>query len=85
MKMKKLVVEAKDFNNVKEIIYNSANCYGEQTAFVIKHKNGKDIEYENITYSRFLDDINKLARFCLIYYSRRILLTQGYLTSLNYR
>ena len=61
MKMKKLVVEAKDFNNVKEIIYNSANCYGEQTAFVIKHKNGKDIEYENITYSKFLEDINKLG------------------------
>ena len=46
MKMKKLVVEAKDFNNVKEIIYNSASCYGSQVAFVIKHKNGKEVEYE---------------------------------------
>ena len=52
MKMKKLVVEAKDFNNVKEIIYNSAQCYAEQTAFVIKHKNAKEIEYENVTYKR---------------------------------
>lgn len=61
MKMKKLVVEAKDFNNVKEIIYNSAECYGKQTAFVIKHKNGKEIEYEYVTYERFLEDINKLG------------------------
>ena len=61
MKMKKLVVDAKNFNNVKEIIYNSAECYGEQTAFVIKHKNGKEIEYENVTYKRFLEDINKLG------------------------
>ena len=61
MKMKKLVVEAKDFNNVKEIIYNSAKCYGSQTAFVIKHKNGKYVEYENVTDERFLEDINKLG------------------------
>ena len=58
---KKLVVEAKDFNNIREIIYNSVNLYGEKPAFVIKHKNGKDVTYEDITYSRFLEDINKLG------------------------
>ena len=59
--MKKLVVEAKNFNNVKEIIYNSAKEYANQTAFVIKHKNGKEIEYENITYTHLLEDINRLG------------------------
>jgi len=58
---KKLVVEAKDFNNIREIIYNSVNLYGKKTAFVIKHKNGKDVTYEDVTYSRFLEDINKLG------------------------
>ena len=57
----KLVVEAKDFNNIREIIYHSAELYGEKPAFVIKHKNGKDISYEDVTYNRFLEDINKLG------------------------
>ena len=63
MKKKKLVVEAKNFNNVKEILYNSAKEYGMQNAFLIKQKKGKDVKYESITYSHFLDDINKLGTY----------------------
>ena len=37
MKNKK-IFEAKEFNNIKEIIYNSAKKYENNTAFVIKHK-----------------------------------------------
>lgn len=58
---KKLVIEAKEFNNLKELMYNSVELYGEKLAFVIKHKNGKEVTYENITYKRFLEDINKLG------------------------
>ena len=55
-KLKKF--EAKEFNNIKEIIYNSAEKYNRQTAFVIKKKNGKEINYTNISYGKLLEDIN---------------------------
>ncbi len=55
------VFEAEEFKNVKEIIYNSAKVFKEKIAFVIKHKKESGIEYENITYKRLLDDINKLG------------------------
>ena len=50
--------EATEFQNIKEILYNSAKVYAENVAFVIKHKNDKDITYEDITYKKLLEDIN---------------------------
>ena len=55
------IYEATEFNNVKEIIYNSAKKYNEKIAFVIKHKNENEVSYENVTYTRLLEDINKLG------------------------
>lgn len=60
MKNKK-IFEAKEFNNIKEIIYNSAKKYENNTAFVIKHKENGRVNYENVTYKRLLQDINKLG------------------------
>ena len=53
--------EATEFENIKEIIYNSADKYAENTAFIIKHKNGKEITYENKSYKQLLEDINSLG------------------------
>lgn len=53
--------EATEFNNIKEILYNSAKVYTENTAFIIKHKKDKTIEYENITYKKLLEDVNALG------------------------
>ena len=36
--------EATEFENIKEIIYNSAKVYKDNTAFVIKHKEGKNVK-----------------------------------------
>lgn len=55
------IFNVKEFNNIKEIVYNSAEKYSKNIAFVIKHKDGKDINYENITYKRLLEDINKFG------------------------
>ena len=52
---------AQEFNNIKEIIYNSVEQYSKNIAFVIKHTENKKIEYENITYKQLLEDINKLG------------------------
>ena len=60
--------------SIKDIIYNSAKEYSENIAFIIKHKKDKEVEYENITYSKFLEDINSFGTklFELGYKSKRI-------------
>lgn len=55
------IFEAKEFKNIKEIIYNSVKLYGEKFAYVIKHKENKKVVYENITYKKLLEDVNKLG------------------------
>lgn len=54
-------VNIKEFNNIKEIIYNSAEMYSDNTAFVIKHKENSKVTYENISYADLLKNINKLG------------------------
>lgn len=52
--------EATEFENIKELIYNAVSKYQEKTAFVIKHKE-KEVSYENVTYTRLLEEINQLG------------------------
>lgn len=49
------------FENIKEIIYNSAKKYADNIAFIIKHKEEKNQRYENITYKKLLEHINSLG------------------------
>ena len=51
----------KEFQNIKEIIYNSAKKYANNIAFIIKHQEGKNKTYENITYKKLLEEINHLG------------------------
>lgn len=55
------IFKATEFKNIKEIIYNSVKLYGEKIAYVIKHKEKKEVVYENITYKKLLEDIKKLG------------------------
>ena len=55
------IFNAKEFKNIKEIIYNSAKVYGDKIAYVIKHKDKKDVSYENVTYKRLLQDVNNFG------------------------
>lgn len=57
-KAKNMLYQATEFNNIKEIIYNSAKKFSKQIAFVIKHQENKKVTYENITYEKLLKDIN---------------------------
>ena len=60
MKNKK-IFEVDEFNNIKEIIYNSAKKYENNIAFAIKHQENGKVSYENVTYKKLLQDINKLG------------------------
>ncbi len=53
--------EVTQFENLKDLIYNSAKKYENHIAFVIKKTNGKKVEYQNITYKEFLDEINSFG------------------------
>lgn len=72
--MRERYFEAKEFENIKEIIYNSAKKYGKNRAFILKYKNGKNVEYEDITYEKLLEEINNLGTkfFDLGYKNKRI-------------
>lgn len=60
--MKKvLIYDSKEFRTIKEMLENSGREFAERNAFVIKHKEGKKIIYENITYARFVREINSLG------------------------
>lgn len=58
MKKEKIVQEFKD---IKELIYNSAKTYAKNIAFIVKHQEGKNKTYENITYKMLLEQINALG------------------------
>lgn len=72
--MRERYFEATEFENIKGIIYNSAKKYENNIAFILKHKNEKQIKYENITYKELLDEINSLGTkfFDLGYKDKRI-------------
>lgn len=53
--------EATSYPDIKELIYGSVQKYKEKTAFMIKHKKEKEITYENISYTRLLEDVNQLG------------------------
>ena len=57
----KKIFEATEFKNIKEIIYNSSKVYSDDIAFVRKHQENKKVRYENVSYKRLLEDINKLG------------------------
>ncbi len=60
-KAKNMLYEAKEFKNIKEIIYNSAKKYSKKIAFVVKHQENKKVNYKNITYEKLLKDINNFG------------------------
>ncbi len=60
--MKKvLMYDVKEFSTIKEMLENSGEEFADRSAFVIKHKNGKEVSYENITYEQFIRNANSLG------------------------
>ena len=59
--MKNKLYNPVEFNNLREVINNSAKLYSDKNAFIIKEKNEKDVNYKNITYKEFKKDIDSLG------------------------
>lgn len=66
--------EATEFDNIKELIKESVKKYKEKTAFIIKHKEQKEVSYENISYSKLLEEVNQLGTkfYNLGYQNKRV-------------
>ena len=66
--------KAIECENIKEIMYETVKKYKTNTAFTLKYKEEKDIRYEDITYERFLEEVNNLGTklFDLGYKNKRI-------------
>lgn len=57
----KILYKAERFENIRDIISNSVKLYPNNVAFKIKHKNGKEVSYKDITYTEFQKDINEFG------------------------
>jgi long-chain acyl-CoA synthetase len=57
----KILYKAERFNNIREILDNSVKLYGDHVAFKVKHKNGKEVTYTEITYKDFQKDIHEFG------------------------
>ena len=53
--------KATDFQNIKEIIMNSAVKFEDKAAFVIKNKINNEVKYKDISYLDLLEDIYSLG------------------------
>lgn len=61
MKTYNKIYDAKAFKNIRDIIDNSVELYPDNKAFIIKEKKGKEIDYKNITYKDFKEQMNYLG------------------------
>ena len=43
--------------NIRALIDYSANKYSSRDAFILKHKKGKEVSYEHVSYKKFREDI----------------------------
>ena len=41
--------ESKNYQNIREIIEDFTEKFGDRIAFTIKHKNGKEVTYQDIS------------------------------------
>lgn len=57
----KILYKVEKFENIRDMINRSAELYSENTAFKIKHKNGKEITYTEIKYKEFKKEIDFLG------------------------
>lgn len=61
MDNKKVLYDAKEYRDIREMLKESVQKYGDNIAFIIKEKQKGEVSYKNITYKMLQEDINKLG------------------------
>ncbi len=54
-----------NFENLRDIMEHAALLYPDRIAFKIKHKNGKEFYYDDVTYIRMKKEVESLATYLL--------------------
>ena len=57
----KILYKVDKFENVRDVIGNAVKLYPNNIAFKLKHKEGKEVSYTEITYSKFQQEINEFG------------------------
>lgn len=57
----KSLYKAQRFENIRDILSNTVKKYPNNIAFKLKHKQGKEVSYTDITYTTFQNDINEFG------------------------
>ncbi len=61
MNKKRVLYQAKEYRDIRELISETVKTYPNNIAFIIKEKKGEKIEYKNITYKMLQEDISALG------------------------
>ncbi len=66
-----------NYENIREIVEHSSVLYSDRIAFRVKHKNGKDFYYDDITYLRMRKEVEALSTYFLDndYNNKKIVIT----------
>lgn len=61
MNKKRVLYQAKEYRDIRELVSKTVKNYPDNIAFIIKEKQGEKITYKNITYKMLQEDIDALG------------------------
>lgn len=61
MKRKQVLYKAKEYRDIREMVKDTVHSYANNIAFIIKKKEGEEVEYTNITYYMLKEDMKRLG------------------------
>lgn len=61
MNKKRVLYQAKEYRDIRELVSETVKNYPDNIAFIIKEKQGEKITYKNITYKMLQEDIDALG------------------------
>lgn len=61
MNKKRVLYQAKEYRDIRELVSETVKTYPDNIAFIIKEKKKDKIEYKNITYKMLQEDIDALG------------------------
>lgn len=53
--------EYPDYENIKDIIYDTVKRFPDNIAFVIKNKKGKEVSYRDVKYKELIEEVNNFG------------------------
>lgn len=61
MNKKRVLYQAKEYRDIRELVNETVKTYPDNIAFIIKEKKQEKVEYKNITYKMLQEDIDALG------------------------